>query len=205
APGVEEDHRIRAQPVAGPANQLDVELLALAHRLPAEVNGGVPGLAPAPSDVARLLAVAAEQDRRVAANAVVLLPAEELVDRLPERLALQVPQRDVHRGHRGDADGLPAEVHRAAIHLLPEALVLEGVLAKEELPQSAGDVVAERGVDDRLDHLRIRVGLANPFETRVGADTDEDRVLAAGRFRLDVWNAKDLTDDFGDLHSGLAG
>ena len=67
-------------------------------------------------------------------------------------------------------------------------------------PQAAGDVVAERRVDDRLDHFGRRVGLADPFQARVGAHADEHRILAAGRLGLDVLDAQDLADDLGDFH-----
>ena len=129
-----------------------------------------------------------------------LLAAEQAVDRLAERLALQVPQSHIDRGHRGDADRRAAEVHRAAIHLLPEPFVVERVLADQKSPQPAGDVVAERGVDDRLHHLGRRIRLADAFEAVVGADADEHRVLAAGGLRLDVRDAENLADDLGDLH-----
>ena len=79
---------------------------------------------------------------------------------------------------------LAAEVHRPAVHLLPQPLVLQRVLADEQLPQAAGDVVAERRVDDRLDHLGRRVGLADAFQAGVGADADQHRVLAAGGLGL---------------------
>ena len=56
-----------------------------------------------------------------------------------------------------------AKIHRPAMHFLPEPLGLQGVFADDDFPQAAGDVMAERGVDDGLDHLGRRIGLADPF------------------------------------------
>ena len=97
-------------------------------------------------------------------------------------------------------DRRAAEVHRAAIHLLPQPLGLQRVFAQHDLPQPAGDVVAERRVDDRLDHLGRRVGLADAFQARVGANAHEHGVLAAGRLGLNVLNPQDLANDLGDFH-----
>ena len=78
--------------------------------------------------------------------------------------------------------------------------MLQRILADENLAQAAGDVVAERRIDDRLDHLGRRIGLADPFEPGVGADPHQHRILAAGRLGGDVLNAQNLADDFGDFH-----
>src|SRR5207244_13007581 len=99
-----------------------------------------------------------------------------------------------------DAAGCAAAIHRLAVPLLPHALAFQRVLANQELPQSTRDVVAERGIDDRLHHLGRRIRLADSFETGVGADAYQYRILAAGRLRLDVRDAENLADDLGDLH-----
>lgn len=151
-------------------------------------------------DVAGFLAVAAEEDRGVAANLVVLLAAEQPVDRLPEHLAFQIPQGHIDGGHRGDADGGAAKIHRLAVHLLPQPFVLERVLADEQVPQPAGDVVAERSVDDGLDHFRRRIRFADPFEAVIRANANQDRILAGGGLGDDVGNAENLANDFSDLH-----
>ena len=62
--------------------------------------------------------------------------------------------------------------------------VSSGFSPTSNLAQAAGDVVAERRVDDRLDHLGRRIRLADSFQPGVGADAHEHGVLAAGRLRL---------------------
>jgi hypothetical protein len=81
----------------------------------------------------------------------VVFAAEERVDGLVEEFAFEVPQSHVHRAHGGDGDGGAAEVLGAAIHLLPEALVFEGIFADENFAEAAGDVVAVGGVNDGFD------------------------------------------------------
>jgi hypothetical protein len=60
--------------------------------------------------------------------------------------------------------------------------------------------MAERRIDDRLDHFGLRVGLADAFQAAVRPYANENRVLAAGSLVLDVGNAEELADDFGDSH-----
>ena len=74
---------------------------------------------------------------------VALLAAEQLVDRHAERLALDVVQGDVDRRDRGLQDAAAFEI-LAAIHLLPDAADLHGVLADQEL------AVVLDGADHRL-------------------------------------------------------
>ena len=87
-------------PFARAAHQLDIERFALAHRLPAELDRLVAGLAPAAGDVGRFAPVAAEQDRGVGLDPLVLLAAQQPMDRLAEVLALEIPQ--------GHVDGAPS-------------------------------------------------------------------------------------------------
>ena len=108
-------------------------------------------------------------------------------------LALQVPQGHVDGGHGGDADRSAAEVHRAAIHLLPQPLGFQRIFADEDFAQAAGNVVAERRVDDRLDHLGRSVGLANAFQARLSVRTRTSTaswllaVLASTLLTRSIW------------------
>ena len=52
------------------------------------------------------------------------------------------------------------------MHLLPQPIDLQRIFADQKLPQPTGDVVAEGGIDDRFDHLGLRIGFADPFQAR---------------------------------------
>src|SRR5262249_4104269 len=139
--------------------------------------------------------------RRVRFDLVVLLSAEQAMNRLAELFAFQVPKRHVHGAHGGNGHRGAPEVLGAPIHFLPESLGLERVFAEENLAEAAGDVVAERGVDDGFDHFGRSVGLADSLEAVMGGHAHEYDVLAAGRFLFDRSDAQDLANDSFDLHT----
>ncbi len=166
--------------------KFEIQSLGFPHRLPAEFDGAIPGFAPATADVGRFPAVVPEQDRGVSRNGVVPFAAQQAVDRLPEVLPLQIPQSHIDGRHRRDRDRGPPEIDGAGQHLLPQPLGFERVFADQEFAQSAGDVMAEGSVDDRLDDFRGRIGFPDPFGPVVGANPHKDGVLAAGRFGGDA-------------------
>ena len=129
-----------------------------------------------------------------------LLPAEQPVDRLAKMFAFEIPQRHVDGGHRRDRDRRAAKVHRLAMHLLPQPVGLQRILADQDFSQPASNVVAERRVDNRLDDLWLRIRFADAFQAVVGADPHQHGVLAAGGFLLHRRNAKQLADDILDFH-----
>ncbi len=130
-----------------------------------------------------------------------LLAPQQAMDRLAEVLAFDIPQGQIDGGHGRDGDRAAAAIHGAAIHLLPQPLGLQRVLADQQRSQPGGHVVAERSVDHRLDHFGRGIGLADPLQAGVGLDANEHRVLAAGRFGFDVLDPQNLTFDFGDFHA----
>src|SRR5437016_14574231 len=83
-----------------------------------------------------------------------------------------------------------SEIHRAAIHFLPQPLVRQRVLADDDLPQSAGDVVAEGRVDDGFHHLGRRIGLRSE-QRRVGKGVDRGGrgmiKKTSGRWKAMIW------------------
>ena len=56
---------------------------------------------------------------------------------LPARLALDVPERDVDAADRVERDPAAAEVDQAAVHLVPEPLDVERVLADEQVAEAS--------------------------------------------------------------------
>jgi hypothetical protein len=61
------------------------------------------------------------------------------MDRLTERVAPQVPQRDVDRADRFEIGALTAEVARERVELLPDFCRLVGAPAKEKRRQHVVD------------------------------------------------------------------
>jgi hypothetical protein len=96
-------------------------------------------------------------------------PAQELVDRPPDRLAVDVPQRDVEGADADDRPAAAVPVKHTVVQLGPEALRRDWVLAEQ--------LVAEKGVRSvqhgtghaRRDSKDLRE-TADPF---VGVDTHE--------------------------------
>ena len=115
------------------------------------------------------------------------------MDGLLKVFSLEVPKRHVHCAHRANRHGTAAEVHRTAIHFLPEPFGLQRIFAQKNFAESAGDGVAVGRVNDGLDHFRGRVRFANAFE-QVSRDLlapadlnrtlDTDGVLEAGFMAL---------------------
>src|SRR5207244_3245128 len=108
------DHQfdVGAKPLARCAHMRDVALFALAHRAPAELNGFVTLLDEIAADAFGLLGGVAEEDGRVGAKLLAKAAAEQLIDWPLDRLADDVPQRDLDAGHRLDDRPLPAEKDR---------------------------------------------------------------------------------------------
>ena len=107
-----------------------------------------------------------------------------------------------------DRDAAPAEVDEAAVHLVPEPLDVERVLADQRVAQARRDRVRARRLDERPHELGRRVDLADPRDALVGVDADDEVVLAAvGDAVVHDRLAQDDGLDVGDLHggSGLTG
>jgi hypothetical protein len=116
-------------------------------------------------------------------HAIAAAPAEELIERHPGHLGLDVPQRHVDRrdGAHGDRAAPPVG---AAIEVLPDVLDPARVHADE-----AGDhVILEIG-DDRL-LAPVERGIADAVDALIGLDLERDEV--ATRTGRDHARAEDL-------------
>jgi hypothetical protein len=99
-----------------------------------------------------------------------------------------------------ERDPAAADVDQAAVHLLPEALDVERVLADEQVAQAVRDRVRARRVDDRAYRLGRGVDLADAGDALVGVDEDNQIVLAAvGDRVVERGLAEDDRLDVGDL------
>ena len=101
--------------------------------------------------------------------------AEQFIDRNAERLALDVPQRDVQRRHRAGDRGAGEVV--GAQHDIPVMLYGEGVLANEVF--AVFDDRRGRGFE-----LTPGAGLAQPDDAGVGVDADIEEAIERKRFDL---------------------
>ena len=101
-------------------------------------------------------------------------------------------------------DPAPAEVDEAAVHLVPQPLDVERVLADERVAQARRDGVGARRLDERLHELGRRVDLPDPRDPLVGRDADDEVVLApVGDSVVHDRLAQDDGLDVGDLHGGV--
>ena len=123
-----------------------------------------------PDDVVeRAVAVAA--DRGVERQFGTPGAAEQFVDRLAERLPLQVPQGDVDRRERTGQRTLGTELDEAVQHPVLQHGMIERVLADQRRSEVVGDD-AERG-EPALHRRRF----ADPPEPVIGVDADKGAAL----------------------------
>ena len=106
--------------------------------------------------------------------------AQQLVDRLAERLAADVPQRDVDGAHAFHGGAAAAHVGEAAEQLVPEPLDVRRILAGDD----RADLLqhrAQRAVRD----LGRRGDLAPAGDALVGGHLDEQELAPVGAAGLD--------------------
>jgi len=107
----------------------------------------------------------------VAGNRLLGAPAEQLEHRLVERLAHQIPDRDIDTGDRRHADATPAPGQRGAIHALPQVFVVERILAHDQRRQML--------VDDGLGDPRRQRHVTQTDQTAIGLDLDHRPAVKA--------------------------
>ncbi len=125
------------------------------------------------------------------------LAAEQFVDRLAERLALDVPQRDFEAGEDADQRGVRPQRVAGAVDQPPQLFEVERV--------HAGDVALEHVLDHRLDDLRpesVAIDLADAGNAVVGGQLDEDEVAPAPFLRR---IADDEHFEVFDFHGAVLG
>jgi len=69
-----------------------------------------------------------------------------------------------HAGHSRNGNTTSSEIDATAIHLIPKPFGIHWVFANQQLPETAGELVTEGGVDNRLGHLRAGVHFAGAFK-----------------------------------------
>ncbi len=197
------DHQVRvvAQAFTRLANQRDVVLLVLPHRCPAELHRREAPVAETARAQSGFFRRGSEQRTGVGANLARLKSAaEQFPHRLPERLALDVPERQVDAAHSVDRDASPAGVDVLAVHLVPEYSVSRG---SSPISSSRNPVVivCENGPSmHALHRQRRRIDLADAGDPGVGAHFHDQRVLAAVALLLHLGLAQIDGFDVDDFH-----
>ena len=135
-----------------------------------QLEGLVAGLDGGLGSRAILLGGAAAEEPAVGVepDAVPQLAAQQVVDRAPQGLPLDIPQGNVHaaQGHRRQAPR--PQVGVAPVVLLPQLLALKGVLAQQALAQHLdGPGAQEAAAAGRV------AGLPPSMDAFIGVDADE--------------------------------
>ena len=91
-----------------------------------------------------------------------------------EGLARDVPEGDVGPGDHLHPRALATVVGEEAVHLLPEPLPLQRVLADQRPPQPLeADRAAGGRIDDRLADVRLRLDVRPAGDPLVGGDLQQ--------------------------------
>ena len=200
--GVDQDVDPVAAGVLRRRGQPDVVVGVSTEGPPAELDGGEALLAERGDALGGLLGRVGHQHRRVRAHAIAPDLPEELAHRLAERLAADVPERDVDAADRVDPDPAAADVDQAAVHRVPRAFDVERVAPDERRAEAVGDGVGAVLADESGDDVGGGVDLADPDDALVGVHEDDEVVLAPVRDPVvDGRLSEDDRLDVGDLHA----
>src|SRR5581483_1997694 len=102
-----------------------------------------------------------------------------------------------------DTDPAPPAVDIGAIHLVPEAFGLEGILSDDRLPKSHRRCVREGAFDHALYGHGTRVHFAHADETGVRFHPHDQCILTAIALEFDIRLAEIDRLNFRDLHKRL--
>ena len=129
------------------------------------------------------------------------------MNRLAERLARDVPEGDVDAGDHLHPRALPAVIGEEAVHLLPEPLALQRILADQRRPQGLhADLPTGGRLDDRPTDVRLRLDVRPPGNAFIRADFDERdephavRLARLGGVRVILAGIEHDRFHIGDLH-----
>ena len=122
------------------------------------------------------------------------------MDRFAKVFTLDIPQGEIDSRHGGNSYRGPSEVHRAAIHLLPQSFGFQWVFSDQNLAKAAGNVVTERCINNRANNLGRSIRLSDPFQAGICTDSNNARILTARGLGFDGGDAENLAGNFGDLH-----
>jgi hypothetical protein len=205
--GIDHDVDVGSGFLAGGSDQGDVEIEIVAENAPAELDRLEAVLQVLVDRCAHGIGGGPEQGGGIALDPIAIRGAEELVDRLAEGLAGDVPERDVCPGEHVHPGALATVVGHVAIRLLPEPLAFERIFANQGcLQRLEADGPAGRRVDDGVTGVRLGFDVRPAGDAFVGADFQQgnkaDAVSLAGVGRIAVILAgiEDHGFDVGDFH-----
>src|SRR5262249_33353094 len=172
------------------------------QRPPAQLDGGEALLTQLDDRLLDLAFGVRHQPRGVSAHSGAAGGADQLTDGLAQRLALDVPERDVDAADGVYGDAPAAGVEDAAVHLAPQLLHTGWILADEGLSQAHRDRVGAGCLDHCVHHLGSRGHLADPDDPIVGAHSNDEVVLAAvGNALVELGLAEDDRLNVRDLQA----
>ena len=131
-------------------DELDLRIDVLLEAAPSELDGSVAFLLPLERLFLRLRLGVGHENGRVATHLVAVLAAQQLPDRLVERLAENVPDGDVDAAHRLDRRAVVAVEVAVQVHVVPDLLVVERVAAYHHVLEPLARAVRNGRVDDGL-------------------------------------------------------
>src|SRR5205814_2704691 len=79
--------------------------------------------------------------------------SHEFVHGTAQRLAGNVPEREIHGADRMDDKAASPRIHRALIHLVPKPFDVQRILADEQVLKAEAPIVRGRGFEHRLHHV----------------------------------------------------
>ena len=140
--GIDEDVDVVARGLTRGLRKAHIVIGVLAERAPAELDCSEPIPVDQLAHAAHHFVLRVGHQRGgVRANSSSLHRAKQLADRLAERFAFDVPQRDVDAAERVQCHTAPTEVDGGAIHRVPQLLDLERVLSDQHVAKATGDGV----------------------------------------------------------------
>src|SRR4051794_3141318 len=100
-----------------------------------------------------------------------VLCAKQLTDRLVEGLARNIPERNISARKHVHARTLPTIIGEIPVHLLPQALSLQRILADQRLPERLeADGAARGSIYDRFADMRLGFDVGPARNPLVGTD-----------------------------------
>ncbi len=197
---IEHDRRIGSDRVAHAFDMGAVRLLMKPEVHPAELEGGVAGFLEAGGLFGGLDAVLAEKSRGISAHLGVGRATEQIANRLAIGLALDIPECDIDTGDGVQHGAATAHVDGGLVHLAPEPLDVERILADQHFLEADHHRMGAGRVDNRLGDVGRGFRLTDAGDPFIGVDEHHGHVLGAiGDFR----NARNLQIgdfDISDFH-----
>ncbi len=199
-PGIDHDIVLRADRAPYFTDKRHIVIGVLPQRLPSEFHRGEPAVHIFPRHAAGLLDRIAEKRTGVCPHLIPPACAEKPPDRHARSLAHDVPEGEIDAAHGLNGGPPPAVIDGPLVHLLPDAMDLEWVLSKDDLPEPPGEGMRSPRLNDGLDDPWRGIHLPNTFDTLVRGHPHHRGILAAVGTLHDLREREYHDFHIGDLH-----